>query len=169
MIIANITIITLDATNLFESNQVYTVGTMKIAQAFVILITSLFLLSTISLSFIPLTNKQFTITTTLIVIGGTSLGLPSLVQYMYDDRSVSYLLAFLLALLAPLLTYVVSLLMRGNTLRREKSYIWKNEDLSYREKLRRLRSLERKHQYESNRLKSIRPAFLPWIYYRKQP
>lgn len=169
MYISNLVIMLLAMTELFDSKGIYDVGVGEIAQSFVITMTLLFIGGTMILSFIPLSNRHFRGSTLLIVIGGTTIVLPFLIQKFYDSTSVSFLLSFSLAIIAPLIMYIVSFIMKGDKFRRERRYIWGNKKYTYPEKMRRLDDLEEKYSLDSARLKNIRPAFLPWIYYRRKP
>lgn len=169
MYITNLVIILFSMTELFDSKEIYEIGIGEISQSFVITITILFIVGTMILSLIPLSNRHFRGSTLLIVLGGTTISLPFIIQKFYESTSVSFLLSFSLSIIAPLIMYIAFFIMKGDEFRRERKYIWKNKKLTYFEKMERLDDLEEKHRLDSIRLQNIRPAFLPWIYYRKKP
>lgn len=153
----------------FITGDIYTVGVSNITLIFVLIVCCLFIIGTLALSIVPLTKFQFTLGSYSIIVLGTTVLFPVLVQQFHPTVSVSILFAFVLSIVSTVAGFVFFFILGAKSERQKQLEVLRDPDLTYRQKRRRLETLERERKIEKKRAQNLRPAIFPWIYHRKQP
>lgn len=155
--------------DLFITGDIYSIGVTKITALFVLIITSLFVISTLILARIPLKKGTFFTAAYGIVIGGTAILFPVFVQVFYPEITVSFIFSILLTVATTAFTFIF-LFIKGKK-DANAGYIkaLQDKDTPIYRKKRKLEHAHRQRQFAKRRERNLRPAIFPWIYYRKKP